>query len=219
MEIAQAVPVSPCVMGKTGWAGRSRTAPGDDGDELRADGLLKITMLAQSHLNAAPWPATYARGAVRRTLRTRSGRTDSVTLATGQSTFGLSPVPRPERQASPGLAAVRIPRLAGIVRNGRSRTEAARSDRSFAEAITRWPDRARGGSRAMRRLGVHRQSVIRWARQLEQSGRAGRKQAGRAGRKPKLSAAQLGASSGRSSVAPRRSDTAPGCGARAGCAS
>jgi transposase len=42
-----------------------------------------------------------------------------------------------------------------------------------------------------RRLGVHRQSVIRWARRLAQSGRAGLKQAGRAGRKPKLSAAQL----------------------------
>jgi transposase len=42
-----------------------------------------------------------------------------------------------------------------------------------------------------RRLGVHRQSVIRWARQLAHSGRAGLKQAGRAGRKPKLSVAQL----------------------------
>src|SRR6202162_1794955 len=42
-----------------------------------------------------------------------------------------------------------------------------------------------------RRRGVHRQSVIRWARQLAQSGRAGLKQAGRAGRKPKLSASQL----------------------------
>ena len=42
-----------------------------------------------------------------------------------------------------------------------------------------------------RRLGVHRQSVIRWARRLAQSGRAGLKQAARAGRKPKLSAAQL----------------------------
>ena len=31
-----------------------------------------------------------------------------------------------------------------------------------------------------RRLRVHRQSLIRWARQLEQSGRAGLKQAGRA---------------------------------------
>jgi transposase len=46
-------------------------------------------------------------------------------------------------------------------------------------------------SAVARRLGVHRQSVIRWARQLAQSGRAGLKQAGRAGRKPRLSGAQL----------------------------
>lgn len=46
-------------------------------------------------------------------------------------------------------------------------------------------------SEVARRLGVHRQSVIRWAQQLAQSGRAGLKQAGRAGRKPGLSAIQL----------------------------
>jgi transposase len=46
-------------------------------------------------------------------------------------------------------------------------------------------------SEVARRLGVHRQSVIRWARQLAHAGRAGLKQAGRAGRKPKLSASQL----------------------------
>ena len=46
-------------------------------------------------------------------------------------------------------------------------------------------------SEVARRLGVHRQSVIRWVRQLAQSGRAGLKQAGRAGRKPRLNAAQL----------------------------
>jgi transposase len=46
-------------------------------------------------------------------------------------------------------------------------------------------------SEVARRLGVHRQSVIRWARQLAQAGRAGLKQAGRAGRKPKLNASQL----------------------------
>src|SRR5271167_2195388 len=40
-----------------------------------------------------------------------------------------------------------------------------------------------GQSEVARRMGVHRQSVIRWARQLAQSGRSGRK--------PKLSAAQL----------------------------
>src|SRR6266851_5779907 len=46
-------------------------------------------------------------------------------------------------------------------------------------------------SEVARRLGVHRQSVIRWVRQLAQSGRAGLKKAGRAGRKPKLSSSQL----------------------------
>ena len=39
--------------------------------------------------------------------------------------------------------------------------------------------------------GVHRQSVGRWQRRLEQAGAAGLKQAGRAGRKPKLSADDL----------------------------
>src|SRR5260370_42162209 len=39
-----------------------------------------------------------------------------------------------------------------------------------------------------RRVGVHRQSVIRWVRALRKAGRAGLKQAGRAGRKAKLSA-------------------------------
>jgi transposase len=46
-------------------------------------------------------------------------------------------------------------------------------------------------SEVARRLGVHRQSVIRWVRQLAQSGRAGLRKAARAGRKPKLSAAQF----------------------------
>ena len=46
-------------------------------------------------------------------------------------------------------------------------------------------------SEVARRLGVHRQSVIRWARQLAQSGRSGLKKAGRAGRKPRLNGAQL----------------------------
>src|SRR5437016_14537338 len=42
-----------------------------------------------------------------------------------------------------------------------------------------------------RQVGVHRQSVNRWARQLVVAGRASLKKAGRAGRKPKLSAVQL----------------------------
>ncbi len=47
-------------------------------------------------------------------------------------------------------------------------------------------------SETARRLGVHRQSVIRWARTLRRSGTRGLHQAGRAGRKPKLTAGQLG---------------------------
>lgn len=42
-----------------------------------------------------------------------------------------------------------------------------------------------------RQLGVHRQSVSRWANQIEELGRAGLKKAGRAGRKPRLSEAHL----------------------------
>lgn len=42
-----------------------------------------------------------------------------------------------------------------------------------------------------RRLGVHRQSVYRWAKTLSESGRPGLKKAGRAGRKPLLSATDL----------------------------
>ena len=42
-----------------------------------------------------------------------------------------------------------------------------------------------------RRLGVHRQSVNRWARQLKESGISGLKKAGRAGRKPRLSEMDL----------------------------
>src|SRR5512137_3058921 len=42
-----------------------------------------------------------------------------------------------------------------------------------------------------RRVGVHRQSVNRWARQLSASGISGLKKAGRAGRKSCLSAADL----------------------------
>jgi hypothetical protein len=61
--------------------------------------------------------------------------------------------------------------------------------------------------------------VIRWARQLAQSGRAGLKQAGRAGRKPKLSASQLRKIERALNAVPRRSATPADCGPRAGCAS
>jgi transposase len=42
-----------------------------------------------------------------------------------------------------------------------------------------------------RRVGVHRQSVSRWAQQLEAEGWHGLKKAGRAGRRPRLSAEHL----------------------------
>ncbi len=46
-------------------------------------------------------------------------------------------------------------------------------------------------SQVARKVGVHRQSVSRWAQQLAESGRAGLKKAGRAGRKPRLSPTDL----------------------------
>ena len=42
-----------------------------------------------------------------------------------------------------------------------------------------------------RKVGVHRQSVGRWRKQIAEHGRAGLKKAGRAGRKPQLSARDL----------------------------
>ena len=42
-----------------------------------------------------------------------------------------------------------------------------------------------------RRVGVHRQSVNRWAKQIEEQGKTGLKKAGRAGRKSRLSEADL----------------------------
>ena len=42
-----------------------------------------------------------------------------------------------------------------------------------------------------RQVGVHRQSVNRWAKQIEGAGRAGLKKAARAGRRPRLSEADL----------------------------
>jgi len=43
-----------------------------------------------------------------------------------------------------------------------------------------------------RRVGAHRQSVNRWAKQIKEAGVAGLKKAGRAGRKPRLSEKDLG---------------------------
>src|SRR5271157_6631188 len=46
-------------------------------------------------------------------------------------------------------------------------------------------------SEVARQVGVHRQSVSRWAQQLEAEGLPGLKKAGRAGRRPRLSAEDL----------------------------
>ena len=46
-------------------------------------------------------------------------------------------------------------------------------------------------SEVARAVGVHRQSVSRWARELEQSGVRGLRKAKHTGRRPKLSSAQL----------------------------
>ena len=46
-------------------------------------------------------------------------------------------------------------------------------------------------SEVARRVGAHRQSVSKWAAELQEKGRAGLKKAGRAGRKPRLSTEDL----------------------------
>jgi transposase len=46
-------------------------------------------------------------------------------------------------------------------------------------------------SEVARQVGAHRQSVSRWAQQLEAAGVSGLRKAGRAGRKPRLSEADL----------------------------
>jgi transposase len=46
-------------------------------------------------------------------------------------------------------------------------------------------------SEVARRVGAHRQSVSRWAQQLEEIGLSGLRKAGRAGRKPRLSPEDL----------------------------
>jgi transposase len=46
-------------------------------------------------------------------------------------------------------------------------------------------------AKVARQVGVHRQSVNRWATQVSEHGRAGLKKAGRAGRKPRLTQAEL----------------------------
>jgi transposase len=73
--------------------------------------------------------------------------------------------------------------------------------RGYGEAFRHWGTGACGRrgcwpreihqSEVARRVGVHRQSVSRWAQQLEAEGWHGLKKAGRAGRRPRLSAEDL----------------------------
>jgi transposase len=70
-------------------------------------------------------------------------------------------------------------------------------------------------SEVARRLGVHRQSVIRWTRQIKRSGMRGLRKVGRAGRKPQLSTADRARAPTRD---PRRWDIRLDYGPRAGCA-
>ena len=56
--------------------------------------------------------------------------------------------------------------------------------RRAARLLAKWLNQ----SEVAREVGVHRQSVSRWARQLEREGRSSLKRAGRAGRKPRLGA-------------------------------
>lgn len=73
---------------------------------------------------------------------------------------------------------------AGVSRN----FEALEKRRLKAARLLR---KGRSQAEVARRVGVHRQSVSRWASQMEQGGAQALKKAGRAGRKPRLSAADL----------------------------
>jgi len=55
----------------------------------------------------------------------------------------------------------------------------------------RWLAKGVHQSEVARRVGVHRQSVSRWAQPREADGLSGLKKAGRAGRKPRLNPEEL----------------------------
>jgi len=74
-------------------------------------------------------------------------------------------------------------------------------------------------SEVARKVGAHRQSVSRWARELEHSGVRGLRKAERTGRPPKLIAAQLRDMNAHSSAGPRASASPAGYGERSACAS
>src|SRR5271170_1374396 len=72
-------------------------------------------------------------------------------------------------------------------------------------------------SEVARELGVHRQSVSRWARELEQSGVRGLRKAKHTGRTASSARPSCAILSVRLSAVPKRSDLSPGCGPRAAC--
>lgn len=71
-------------------------------------------------------------------------------------------------------------------------------------------------SEVARRVSAHRQSVSKWAAELETKGRAGLKKAGRAGRKPRLNAAQISQIEVGSNAGRKRWGMKPVCGRRTG---
>ena len=73
-------------------------------------------------------------------------------------------------------------------------------------------------SEVARRIGVHRQTVIRWVRQLAVAGRAGLKKAAGPDANPNLAQRNSGKSRRSSSAVRKRWDMPPDCGPRCGCA-
>src|SRR6266436_633163 len=71
-------------------------------------------------------------------------------------------------------------------------------------------------SEVARRVGAHRQSVSKWAAELQAKGRAGLKKAGRAGRKPRLSTEQLNQIEGGLNAGRKRWGMKLACGPRTG---
>src|SRR5580693_9341461 len=71
-------------------------------------------------------------------------------------------------------------------------------------------------SEVTRRVDAHRQSVSKWAAELQAKGRAGLKEAGRAGRKPRLSAEQISQIEHGLKRGPQALGMKPVCGRRTG---
>jgi len=78
-----------------------------------------------------------------------------------------------------------------------SKSKSVRRDFDLLEKrrlrAARWLEKGLPQAEVARRVGVHRQSVSRWAATLQKQGATGLKKAGRAGRKPRLRAEDLAA--------------------------